>query len=344
MKIDLSSLLRENIKALTPYASARDDFSGAASVYLDANENPFDTPYNRYPDPHQRLLKARIAELKKVQSDQVFLGNGSDEPIDLLIRAFCEPHRDNVVIPDPTYGMYAISARINDVAVKKIRLTPDFDLDVDAIETAYDALTKLIFLCSPNNPSGNLLTTSKVKHIAAAFHGLVVVDEAYIDFTDDAGLLSSLDDHPNLVVLQTASKAWGLAGIRLGMCFANPTIVEVLDRIKSPYNISGLTQSAALKAFSQEEQKKTWVKEIKKERQWLKEALSKVKIVEVVHPSDANFFLVKIKDADAVYHHLMTKGIIVRNRSAVPGCESCLRITVGTPQENKRLINELNQL
>jgi histidinol-phosphate aminotransferase len=340
----LDRLIRDNVKKLKPYSSARDEFQGEASVFLDANENPFPSKYNRYPDPHQIELKKKISAIKSVPGNQIFLGNGSDEPIDLLIRAFCEPKVDNVIIPQPTYGMYTVSANINDVEIKTVKLTTDFELDVDAILNAVDERSKLIFLCSPNNPSGNLLDLSKIKTIVNRFSGLVIVDEAYIDFTDNAGFVPLLDEYPNLVILQTLSKAWGLAAIRLGMCFASKEIVEVLDKIKPPYNLSILTQQVALDELSFEKRKNEWVKEIIHQRKLLQKELSKNSGVEKIYPSDANFLLVKIKEAKKIYDQLVEKGIIVRDRSNVILCEDCLRITVGTENENKILLNALSQL
>lgn len=342
--IELEKLIRKNVLKLKPYSSARDDFQGTASVYLDANENPYSSEYNRYPDPHQTTLKLRISEIKKAPVDQIFLGNGSDEPIDLLIRAFCEPGVDNVLIPQPTYGMYTVSAEVNNVEIKTVKLTPDFDLDMDSIKNAINDHTKLIFLCSPNNPSGNLLSFDKVKEVITLFNGLVIVDEAYIDFTNQDGFIPLINQYSNLVVLQTLSKAWGLAAIRLGMCFASKEIISVLNKIKPPYNISLLSQRAAEMELRQEERKNKWVAEILRQRNELAEQLSKVSLVKKVYPSDANFLLVKIDNAKKIYKKLVESGIIVRDRSNVILCEDCLRITVGTPSENKVLINQLNLL
>lgn len=342
---ELEKLVRKNVLKLKPYSSARDEFQGSASVYLDANENPYPaSQYNRYPDPHQLKLKQRISEIKNIPVDQIFLGNGSDEPIDLLIRAFCEPGIDNVLIPQPTYGMYTVSAEINNVAIKTVKLTPDFDLDVAEVQQAVDLNTKLIFLCSPNNPSGNLLSFEKVKEIISGFSGLVIIDEAYIDFTIHQGFLPLLKQFPNLVVLQTLSKAWGLAAIRLGMCFANKDIINVLNKIKPPYNISLLSQNAAVEGLQKIEQKNVWVKELISQRMWLANELTQIKSVKKVYPSDANFLLVKISNAREVYNQLVSRGIIVRDRSNVILCEDCLRITVGTPLENQTLLKELNTL
>lgn len=341
MPVDINSLVRKNILKLKPYSSARDEFQGNASVFLDANENPYPSPYNRYPDPHQLELKRKIAEIKGVDSEQIFLGNGSDEPIDLLIRAFCEPGVDNVLIPQPTYGMYSVSAEINAVEIKTVKLTPEFDIDLVFTEEAWNEKTKLLFLCSPNNPSGNLLSKDKIESLLRKFKGLVIVDEAYIDFTDYTGFLPLLTQYNNLVVLQTLSKAWGLAGIRLGMCFSNVEVIKVLNKIKPPYNINILTQTVALESIREIQQKENWVKEIKIQRELLRNELAKIKMVEKVYPSDANFLLTKVKNAKVTYDLLVDKGIITRDRSNVILCNNCLRITVGTPEENRVLLDEL---
>ena len=343
--IDIQSLARENVKSLKPYSSARDDFEGTASVFLDANENPFPTDYNRYPDPHQRLLKEIIAQLKNLKSDQLFLGNGSDETIDLLFRAFCEPGRDMVGIPQPTYGMYAVSAGVNNVKVISTSLTNSFDLDSKVVLKSTSPHTKLIFLCSPNNPSGNLLDVKEIEVILKNFPGLVIVDEAYIDFAASASWTTRLDEFQNLVVLQTFSKAWGLAGLRLGMCFANPEIITVLNKIKPPYNINSFTQSEALKSLNLgKSEMNRMVTAIKHEREVLRKHLHEVLAVKKVHPSDANFLLVEVTDAKKSYEHLVSKSIIVRNRSMVVLCDNCLRITVGTKEENDLLIQAMRLL
>lgn len=341
MKIDIDSLVRKNIQRLKPYSSARDEFQGTASVFLDANENPSPSPYNRYPDPLQKELKSKISSIKKVTPENIFLGNGSDEPIDLLFRAFCEPGIDNVVIPQPTYGMYSVSANINNIQIKQVSLTPDFDLDVTAIKNYWDNNSKLLFLCSPNNPSANLLSSEKIIELVNSFHGLVIVDEAYIDFTNQQSFSQRLNEFNNLVILQTLSKAWGLAAIRLGMCFANKAIIQVLNKIKSPYNISMLTQQIALKELEMEHRKEKWVKEILDERENLIQQLKSIKSVINVYPSDANFVLAKMKDAKLMYQKLIEREIVVRDRSSVILCDNCLRITVGTKTENQKLLNSL---
>ncbi|NOS92173.1 MAG: histidinol-phosphate transaminase [Cyclobacteriaceae bacterium] len=342
--MDITQLVRPNISKLKPYSSARDDFKGSASVYLDANENPYPSDFNRYPDPHQQKLKTKIAAIKNIPTENIFVGNGSDEPIDLLFRAFCEPGIDNVLIPEPTYGMYTVSANINNIAIKNISLTPDFDLDVEAISKALDKNTKLLFLCSPNNPSGNLLSEEKINQLLHAFPGLVVVDEAYIDFTKRLGFLAKINDYSNLVVLQTLSKAWGMASLRIGMCFAPPEIIQVLNKIKPPYNISGINQQLAEQALNDVARKEKNVQEIIAQREWLKKELNQLPSVHQVYPSEANFLLVKIAGAREKYQQLIRTGVVVRDRSSVILCQDCLRITVGTPSENQQLITSLEKL
>ncbi len=343
--IDILALARDNVKRLKPYSSARDDFKGTASVFLDANENPFPSGYNRYPDPHQQKLKGAIANLKKVNPNQVFLGNGSDEVIDLLFRSFCEPGRDNVIIPQPTYGMYTVSADINNIKVIAPTLTDTFDLDASAILDVVTPASKLIFLCSPNNPSGNLLNAKEFEVIAEKFNGLVVLDEAYVDFTDGPSWTTRLSEFQNMVILQTLSKAWGLAGLRLGMGFADPGIISILDKIKPPYNINAFTQAAATEAvLNGAGQKERWVKEIIQERKALSKQLAALPIVRRVFPSDANFVLAEVTDAKSIYQELLRRGVVVRDRSSVILCSQCLRITVGTPSENDQLLLALSKL
>ncbi|HEX8040872.1 MAG TPA: histidinol-phosphate transaminase [Chryseosolibacter sp.] len=342
--IDINSLVRRNVLNLKPYSSARDDFHGEAEIFLDANENPYPSPYNRYPDPMQRKVKEKLAAIKGVKPSQIFLGNGSDEPIDLIVRAFCEPNQDSIMITEPTYGMYKVCAEVNAVNVQQVLLTPDFDLDLDAIPNTFDATTKVIFLCSPNNPTGNLLSRDKIVEVLKRFYGLVVIDEAYIDFTTSKSFIHELKKYPNLVVLQTFSKAWGLAGLRLGMCFASEEIVALLNKIKYPYNVNIRTQELALDALENPYRKDIWVEEILKEKGLLTAELSRLAVVDKVFPSDANFVLVRVKDAQSTYQYLMDKGIIVRDRSRVNLCYNCLRITVGTPEENKKLIEALKEI
>lgn len=341
---DFNSILRKNVLNLKPYSSARDEFKGEADVFLDANENPYPSPYHRYPDPLQMEVKEKLSVIKGVAPSQTFLGNGSDEAIDLLIRAFCEPYKDSILITEPTYGMYSVCADVNAVNIKRTKLTTDYDLDVEEIIKAIDPNTKIIFLCSPNNPSGNVMSRTKILEIVDQFNGLVVIDEAYIDFSKEPGFTQDLDKYPNLVILQTFSKAWGLAGLRLGICFASESIINALNKIKYPYNVNSKTQELALQALDNIDQKNKWVKEILEQRDSLKQELLSLKSVQTVYPSDANFLLVKVDDAPGTYKYLMEKGIIVRDRSKVILCDNCLRITVGTPMENKKLIQALKKI
>jgi histidinol-phosphate aminotransferase len=336
---DISSLVRQTILELEPYASARDEFSGSASIFLDANENPFNAPLNRYPDPTQYQLKQQIAAIRGQGVENVFLGNGSDEGIDMLFRVLCEPGRDNVVIVDPTYGMYGVCAQINGVERRSVLLRSDFSLDPDAVLDAADEQTKLIFLCSPNNPTSNSLEREAILNIINGVNCMVVVDEAYIDFSEGPGLLSLLHEKPNLVVLQTLSKAWGLAGIRLGMLFAHPDLVGYLSRVKYPYNINQLSIDAALKGLAGADHRSLWIKEILEERSSMATRLKLLAFVKEVYPSDANFLLIRVEDPAAVYRFLMNEGIIIRDRSSVPLCGGCLRITIGSREENLALIN-----
>lgn len=346
----LDQLLRPHILSLTPYSSARDEYTGTEGVFLDANENSYGSAsgsgdFSRYPDPHQQAIKRRLSSIKGVRPHQIFLGNGSDEPIDLLIRATCTPGRDRILIMPPTYGMYEVSASINDVTVTKVPLTPDFQVDTDAVLGAVTPETKLIWLCSPNNPSGNRLHDHAIHAILqAAEHSLVIIDEAYIDFAGAPSWTGQLDRYPNLVVLQTFSKAWGLAALRLGMCFAQPELIAVLNKIKPPYNISAPTQTLALEALDHEADKNAFVDQILAEREWLAGALHTLPAVRVVHRSDANFLLVQFNDAKATFEHLIAAQVIVRDRSKVILCDGCLRITVGTRAENERLIDVLRHL
>lgn len=341
---NLKELVRPNIWSLKPYSSARDEYKGEASVYLDANENPYNAPYNRYPDPLQWVVKEQIEKVKGVSRENILLGNGSDEPIDLVFRAFCEPGVENVVAIDPTYGMYQVCADINNIEYRKVRLTEDFQLDVDALFKAVDAKTKVIFLCSPNNPTGNAFPKEEIIRVLNGFGGIVIVDEAYIDFSDKGTFLSDLDKYPNLIVLQTFSKAWGSAAIRLGMAFASKEIISVLNKIKYPYNVNQLTQEQALKVLANADQVKSWVDVLLNERQVLVDQLAQLSYVQKIYPSDANFVLVKVGDANGIYNKLVEQGIIVRNRHLVTLCEGCLRITVGTPEENKTLLEAMKTI
>jgi histidinol-phosphate aminotransferase len=345
MSFELEKITRPNIRNLKPYSSARDEFSGEAKVFLDANENSLGSPlrkwYNRYPDPHQKQLKQEIAKIKNIDAAKIFLGNGSDECIDLLFRCFCEPGKDNTIICPPTYGMYEVSAAINDVPVLKAKLLPDFQLDLDAIEELVNENTKIIWICSPNNPTANSINFQDIEILLNNFNGLVVVDEAYINFSRQRSLIASLDDYPNLVILQTFSKAWGLAALRLGMAFASTEIINILDRVKPPYNINQATQELALEALQHVDQVNEMIREIVDMRTELTAVFNKMPLVQTVYPSDANFLLVKVIDAPGVYDYLLQEGIVVRDRSKVELCEDCLRITIGTEQENTVLVDAL---
>lgn len=342
MKImDLQKILRKNIASLSPYSCARNEFEGEASVYLDANESPYNQPYNRYPDPLQQALKTQIAALKGLRPEQIFLGNGSDESIDLAFRAFCEPRIDNVVAIAPTYGMYQVCADINDVEYRKHSLDADYSFKADELLQVCDEHTKLIFLCSPNNPTGNSLPREEILALLKVFPGLVLVDEAYIDFSPETSFTTLLDTYPNLVVFQTFSKAWASAGLRLGMAFASEDIIAVYNKLKYPYNVNIKTQELMLTQLQAQEQVHTWIEAILQERESLREALLTLPQVQRVYPSHANFLLVKVSDADALYHYLVSQGIIVRNRNNVQLCEQCLRITVGTKAENESLLNAI---
>ncbi|MBX9892361.1 MAG: histidinol-phosphate transaminase [Chitinophagaceae bacterium] len=345
MRFDLHKLTRPNIKQLTPYSSARDEFSGEAKVFLDANENSLGSPlpkwYNRYPDPHQQQVKAALSQIKGIDAKHIFLGNGSDECIDILFRCFCEPGKDNVVICPPTYGMYEVSANINDVEVRKAPLLPDFQLNLAHLEQLTDANTKIIWLCSPNNPTGNALNRTDIETVLNNFSGIVVIDEAYINFSRQKSFVQELTEYPNLVVLQTLSKAWGLAALRLGMAFASEEIIEVMNKVKPPYNINQATQDLVLKALEEVGQVNDMIKELVAMREALKEVFEQMPTVETVYASDANFLLVKIAEARKVYEFLLTKGIVLRDRSNVQLCEDCLRITIGTEKENTILVDAL---
>jgi len=337
----INELLRENIKNMQPYSCARDEFKGEASVYLDANENPYNGPYNRYPDPLQWKVKEAISKVKNVPVENIFLGNGSDEPIDLLYRAFCEPRRDNVVAIEPTYGMYKVCAAVNDVEYRKVLLNEYFDIEAFKLIDSANLNTKIIWLCSPNNPTGNKLNADEILKVLQWFRGIVVVDEAYIDFSDSQSFSTYIAQYPNLVVLQTLSKAWGNAAIRLGMAFASVEVIEVLNKIKYPYNINILTQEHAKKVLVNAAQTTQWVQAILTERAQLIDKLKELALVKHIYPTDANFVLVKVDNANIAYNWLVNKGIIVRNRSSVTLCGDCLRITVGTPAETAELIAAL---
>lgn len=342
--MNLQQLVRKNVWDMKAYSSARDEFKGEASVFLDANENPLNDKYNRYPDPLQWKLKEKIARIKDIKAEKIFLGNGSDEPIDLVIRIFCDLRMDNIVAIDPTYGMYQVCANVNDIEYRKVLLNENFDIDAQKILERTDDKTKLIFLCSPNNPTGNLLNRKEIEKILNAFDGIVIVDEAYIDFASETTWLNDLDKHPNLVVLQTFSKAWGLAAVRLGMAFASPEIINLFNKVKYPYNVNILTQNFVSEEVEKLELRRQWIDILLKGREYLKNELAKLPFVERIYPTDANFLLVKVGDANGIYKKLADKGVIVRNRNSVSLCAGCLRITVGTDEENKTLIKTLSSL
>ena len=339
----LQDLVRPNIWALQPYSCARDEFQGEASVYLDANENPFNAPINRYPDPRQTNLKERLSVVKGIPVENICLGNGSDECIDLIYRIFCEPAQDNVVAIAPTYGMYRVCADINNVAYREVLLDSDFQLNATRRLGVCDAHTKVIWLCSPNNPTGNCLNHSTIQRVLREFDGIVVVDEAYSDFADQPLFRHELKQWPNLVVLNTFSKCWASAGIRLGMAFASKEIIELMHRVKYPYNINTLTQRQALDVLSEIQKIDLWRATLLRERMQMLPAIAELPICEKVYPTDANFFLAKMTDAKAIYQYLMKQGIIVRDRSRVQLCDNCLRITIGTPQENNTLLGALRR-
>ncbi|MBF0759833.1 histidinol-phosphate transaminase [Dysgonomonas mossii] len=342
--MNLQQLVRKNVWNMKPYSSARDEFKGEASVFLDANENPLNDKYNRYPDPLQWSLKQKIAKVKNIAPENIFLGNGSDEPIDLVIRIFCEPRIDNIVAVDPTYGMYQVCAEVNDVEYRKVLLNENFDLDAQKLLEKTDRNTKLIFLCSPNNPTGNLLSREEIKKVLDSFAGIVVVDEAYIDFASEATWLNDLEKYPNLIILQTFSKAWGLAAVRLGMAFASAEIIKLFNKVKYPYNVNILTQNFVGDELDKLELRKQWIATLLKGRNYLINELPKLPFVEKIYPTDANFILVKVEDANSLYKQLADKGVIVRNRNSVSLCAGCLRITVGTDKENEMLIKTLRTL
>ena len=340
----LEQLVRKNIWSLAPYSSARDEYSGKeAHVFLDANENPYNTPYNRYPDPLQRDLKAMLSKVKGVPAENIFLGNGSDEAIDLTFRIFCEPGRDNVVSMAPTYGMYQVCADINDIQCRQVLLDDDLQLHADQLLAACDAHTKVIWLCSPNNPTGNSLDRDELLKVIEGFDGIVVVDEAYIDFAQQKSLRSELPTHPNLIILQTMSKAWASAAIRMGMAFASKEIINIYNKVKYPYNVNLLTQQQAMEALKDPYEVDKWVKMLLQERNRLMQAFADLPICKALFKTDANFFLARMTDAQGIYDYLVDRGIIVRNRSRVQLCSGCLRITIGTRSENNELLAALRQ-
>jgi len=344
--MNIENLLRGNIKTIKAYSSARDEYKDASSdmVFLDANENPFQTNVNRYPDPKQSKLKERLSEVKGVKASQILLGNGSDEVLDLLFRAFCEPNQDNIITLPPTYGMYSVLADVNAVDIKKVLLNDSFEPKVLEILASQDEHSKILFLCSPNNPTANSFNANKVEKLLQEFKGMVVIDEAYIDFSNQESWVCRLNEFPNLIVTQTLSKAYGLAGIRLGICYASEFIISVLNKIKPPYNVNQLTQDKALERLNNLEAVTNEVDSILKERHTLINKLTHIPFVKKVYPSDANFVLAKVDDANKRYNQLIENGVVARNRTTQPLCEDCLRFTVGTQNENQTLIKILNQL
>ena len=344
---DINTLVRENVKSMKPYSSARDefeDFDTADMIFLDANENPFENGVNRYPDPQQSSVKVILAKQKKIKTNQILLGNGSDEVLDLLFRAFCEPKVDDVITLPPTYGMYGVLANINAVENKEILLSTDFQPQIEKIMEAVDENTKIIFLCSPNNPTGNSFSDENVTYLLKNFNGLVVIDEAYIDFSEKESWVNKLDEYPNLIITQTLSKAYGLAGIRLGICYASAEVISVLNKIKPPYNVNELTQQRAIFRLGNEAKINSEIESIIAQRTDLLKVLLNVKFVEKIYPTEANFILIKVDDANKRYDELIAKGIVIRNRTTQPLCENTLRLTIGTEVENKKLIEALSSL
>ena len=349
MTFNLDQLVRKNIKELKPYSSARKESAeDDVTLYLDANENSFGSPlphsYNRYPDPHQKLVKASLSKIKNTTWENIFIGNGSDEIIDLLIRIFCIPGTDNIIICPPTYGMYEVCAKVNDAEVRKVNLQPDFNLDVDGIMKSIDEKTKLIFICSPNNPTGNAMKREDIFQLLKNFNGIVVVDEAYINFSQQKSFISELAQYPNLVVLQTLSKAWGLASLRLGIGYGSTELISLMSNVKHPYNIGGGAQALATEALQNIAQVNEWILQTTKERDRFTKELAELTQVEKVYPSEANFLLVKFKDAEKIFRHLIEKKIAVRNRSKEVHCDNCLRITIGTPGENDLLTDAIIEM
>lgn len=341
--INLENLIRENIKTLKPYSSARDEYkaSGSKMIFLDANENPFENGVNRYPDPKQKDVKIALAKVKNCNPNQIVLGNGSDEILDLIFRAFCEPKKDNIIILPPTYGMYQVLAGINDIEIKEILLSESFQPKVDQILNASNQNSKILFLCSPNNPSGNSFDNAKIEKLLNEFNGIIVIDEAYIDFSNQESWLNRLEEFPNLIITQTLSKAYGMAGIRLGICYASLAIIEILNRIKPPYNVNLLTQAYALERIEDQDGVQLEISKIQNNKTQLLKTLETIDFITEIFPSDANFILVKVDDANLRYNQLIEKGVVIRNRTTQPLCENCLRLTIGTELENKKLIEEL---
>lgn len=344
--MNIKDLIRPTIKALKPYSSARDEFQGATDdmVFLDANENPFNNGVNRYPDPQQGELKLVLSKIKGISTKHILLGNGSDEVLDLVFRTFCEPNQDNIITLPPTYGMYSVLANINAIEIKAIQLSNDFQPQVNKILNAANSKSKILFLCSPNNPTGNSFNSKDIETLLNKFKGIVVIDEAYIDFSTEKSWIQRLEEFPNLIVTQTLSKAYGMAGIRLGICFASAEIISILNRIKPPYNVNQLTQLKAIEQLNINNLAKNQIDDILKERDVLISELKAISFVSKIYPSNANFVLAKVDDATKRYNQLIEKGIVIRNRTTQPGCENCLRFTVGTAQENEILINAMKNI
>ncbi len=345
-EFNLNNLIRDNVKNIKPYSSARDEYNNMSldMVFIDANENPFQTDVNRYPDPQQTKVKERLAEIKGVSTSQILLGNGSDEVLDLLFRAFCEPKDDNIIILPPTYGMYSVLADLNAVGIISVELDANFEPKVSEILSAQNSNSKILFLCSPNNPTANSFNRNKVAELINGFNGIVVIDEAYIDFSNQESWLIGLNEFPNLIVTQTLSKAYGLAGIRLGICYASELIISILNKIKPPYNVNQLTQDKALSRLNSLNEVNQQISSILKEREVLDSKICNISFIETTYPSDANFILAKVDNANLRYDQLIKKGIVTRNRTTQPLCENCLRFTVGTKSENEKLIKALKEL
>jgi len=341
--IDIEKLVRKNILKLKPYSSARDEYKGSEGIFLDANENPFNSPFNRYPDPLQLKVKEKISKIKNIEVDKIFLGNGSDEAIDLAFRIFCDPGKDNVVAIDPTYGMYKVCSDINDVEYRPVLLKENFDLDVEALLKATDEKTKLMFICSPNNPTGNSFEKSDIIYLLESFDGLIIIDEAYIDFSEKESFIQYINNYNNLIILQTFSKAWGMAGVRLGMAFSNEFVISLFNKVKYPYNVNVLTLETISKALDNTSQVKYWIDTLKSERNRIIKELQKYSFIKKIYPSDANFLLIKVEDADDLYNFLIDRQVIVRNRSKISLCNNCLRLTVGTENENNTFLNCLDE-
>jgi len=346
MKTSIRNLVRENIKNIQPYYSARDEFTESTSdmLFLDANENPFENGVNRYPDPQQQAVKEKLSAIKNIAAENILLGNGSDEVLDLIFRAFCEPNKDNIIILPPTYGMYKVLANINAIKVKEVQLTKGFQPKTQTILLAANQKTKILFLCSPNNPTGNSFSRVQVEKLVKQFKGIVVIDEAYIDFSEQESWMNRLEEFPNLIITQTLSKAYGMAGIRLGVCYASKEVINVLNSIKPPYNVNELTQQKALERLSKMDEIQNEILQIKNQKEILLKELKEIGFVKGIYPSDANFLLIKVDNATERYQQLIKKGIVVRNRTNQPLCENCLRISIGTVEDNKQLIEVLKQI